>query len=866
MTAGIGSPGIHESLGMALSMSTMGVAMGLSSSTLGVNLGTGSSIGPGRMGEDERRRRLEAVLQVIGQRTGMVSQHGLEQLGRRLGLNLAWDSFSTTRIGHGRLLTLAGSQDSFAVDVEFCERPNETDNVVRVTLTYHGLNDAVNEGTGQAGRIMHRNLTTRKDDQGITPALDRFAINLEKLSRMDKLSTAGVSCFEAINGVYTSLKKLHDHETKAAATLLEDRATDQRVEMEVLCKGSGSPKLHARGRLGMQLDYWRSQYLALSRVQTARIPEDCTPMDLDTDTNQTMNNDLFEDDGLTYSLIIECEYSPPHTYPTIRVSTDWISDRVKQSPDDIDSVLNDTNESSPPILHTDWQDPIAFGPAQEGEVHSQARFTAKFDPPICIPFRTAVQIYASVGVDISHELCNVAWHAHILDCLETPLPAAGSPFRTVAYRSLARPSEEPSDYEREVWRASLTIPRAESARVIDSLPFSHPKQLVAVLPILRQYIFLGSLLKKIFPSKPTLSLAAKSERRPNTVHFSQEEHSKRPISGSALNDDIDIFMAASDDEADGKSTTAPQRDQLDAQPPIKSLDIMLRMDGLVGPRLAIAVPPAQSYRDTGESKMVLAESYLRPIFLRALRQNGAPCGTLSRRTLTTLSGASHIYVFSHPDAPSRGQKHLFTLLPTSPPTPALALGSSLENPPSPDTFVENPDFLQVLHSVVAEHAVQDPSVQSQASAFVSQSGSGLGSGGSLFPQNRLKQRQSRSPAADKANKGANGEKRHARHDGSRTDGMSAQGVQLPGGRGGFIHVQDERNPPDWGRIAWPEDILGSLEVDGSGQFVDGTGRYQRSGTYRLVTREGMFGISSFLRDKVKDSLTSIEKNLTTKQS
>jgi hypothetical protein len=34
----------------------------------------------------------------------------------------------------------------------------------------------------------------------------------------------------------------------------------------------------------------------------------------------------------------------------------------------------------------------------------------------------------------------------------------------------------------------------------------------------------------------------------------------------------------------------------------------------------------------------------------------------------------------------------------------------------------------------------------------------------------------------------------------------------------------------------PEDILGSVEVDGKGEIV---GNYQPSGTYRIVTNEGM---------------------------
>jgi hypothetical protein len=34
----------------------------------------------------------------------------------------------------------------------------------------------------------------------------------------------------------------------------------------------------------------------------------------------------------------------------------------------------------------------------------------------------------------------------------------------------------------------------------------------------------------------------------------------------------------------------------------------------------------------------------------------------------------------------------------------------------------------------------------------------------------------------------------------------------------------------------PEDIFGSVEVDGKGEII---GNYQASGTYRIVTNEGM---------------------------
>lgn len=63
-------------------------------------------------------------------------------------------------------------------------------------------------------------------------------------------------------------------------------------------------------------------------------------------------------------------------------------------------------------------------------------------------------------------------------------------------------------------------------------------------------------------------------------------------------------------------------------------------------------------------------------------------------------------------------------------------------------------------------------------------------------------------------------------------------------------MSDSRNPPDYGRIAWPEDIFGSLQVDGKGELVGEAGEYQASGTYRIVTRDGMSVYSLLLVQEV----------------
>jgi len=74
-------------------------------------------------------------------------------------------------------------------------------------------------------------------------------------------------------------------------------------------------------------------------------------------------------------------------------------------------------------------------------------------------------------------------------------------------------------------------------------------------------------------------------------------------------------------------------------------------------------------------------------------------------------------------------------------------------------------------------------------------------------------------------------------------------------------LSDERAPPDYGRIAWPEDIFGSVEVDGQGKFVGENGNWQSSGSYRVVTREGVLGLSEYLRGKVVERLREEEDRL-----
>ncbi|KAI1177201.1 hypothetical protein F4777DRAFT_543129 [Nemania sp. FL0916] len=210
---------------------------------------------------------------------------------------------------------------------------------------------------------------------------------------------------------------------------------------------------------------------------------------------------------------------------------------------------------------------------------------------------------------------------------------------------------------------------------------------------------------------------------------------------------------------------------------------------------------------------------------------------LSHRSVSSLSSNPYIKAFPNA-APNSG--YLLTYLDTDPPTSRLAIGASTQLPPTPQSFTENHRFQSILVDVLRQHAAQDPDLQSQARAFA-------GPGGAIFSsQGAHLSRQRPQRAASKT----------AASSGGGAGGASGQGGAGGAGVGGHVHLSDLRNPPDYGRIAFPEDILGSIEVDGHGDII---GEFEPSGTYRIITNEGILGLSDFLRTKLIERLKEEEE-------
>lgn len=468
----------------------MGIASGMSPLGGGASGVNGSLSGIGTVGvrvqEEERRRRMEAVVALVGTRWGRVCQEGLERAAKRVGLECLWEE------GRGGKRTLSIAGNGVLVDVEF-----HMEEVKGVTLEYMVSGSEVGKRAGEGAEVLKRDLTG--GDEGGYVMLDAFVGNLERLAKMDKLSEDGVSCFDAVEGIRFALQSVFELEVGKTRDEKGPDAVKEAIDREVLCRGSGRPKMHAAGRVGLALQYWMERSLLLPVTQE---PE---AMDVNDDTAPP------DEEPTIYSAIIETEALSSSLYPPIRISDSWLGSPIEQS----------THTDSDPFTeHTsslNWQEPppTYISPSQpsepstiptsphdplQGSQTPNVRFLARLEPPIVVPLQVAVDIYQSVNAPLTQESIQPTTYESLLFA-DVPVPQSQ---RTVtktitSYDASGTPTEHRHQY-------TLFSLQPDYGRVIDSLPFSHPRQLIAILPLLRQWALVGSFIRRSFmPDLPSLT-------------------------------------------------------------------------------------------------------------------------------------------------------------------------------------------------------------------------------------------------------------------------------------------------------------------------------------------------------------------------
>jgi hypothetical protein len=398
--------------------------------------------------------------------------------------------------GSTRTLIIAGS--ALALDIDF------SNNIVKkVALSFPDSPEIVTRHTEKAGNILQEDLEFKPNESPLTKMLDRFAANLERLAALDKLSVIpGLNCHEAIAGIYESLERLHKWEVER----LKEQENmsgkgEEFIERTAMCLKSGKPAMHTRHRLGLSLDYWQEKRRILAKGP--------------------------KEDRKTWSLLVECAPMPPMVYPPLRVSEKWISPEIqKENPPAEDIFL-----AAEGGLILDWLEPEntilpSTDPpkvdAMEGldqpsnEKFPDVIFVTKFDPPLIVPLGIAMQIYNTTNAPLD------VYQQSTFDGLMFP---HGPEDRVDAGegRTVKRETTIPifsKDGERttQVHKNTLFIEKIDYGLTLTELPFSHPRQLVEMLPTLRQYAFLSTILSKSFssskppPPKPEPKLENKNKK------------------------------------------------------------------------------------------------------------------------------------------------------------------------------------------------------------------------------------------------------------------------------------------------------------------------------------------------------------------
>ncbi|RYP70529.1 hypothetical protein DL769_004943 [Monosporascus sp. CRB-8-3] len=535
------SPAAKNSPAMAPSASTMGHSVNqpvnfdsptaaAALGALGINdlgldtLSMGGLVGgTGRADEDDRKRRMDEVIKILmDANSARVSNDSLERLAKQLDLDSIWEDV----IGgekNAKTLIIAGS--IMSVEIGITEHT-----VNHAALAFNEPIAIVDKHVDRASEVLKRDLSLAPNQSPLTKYLTQFKANLKRLATLDKLSVSpGLNCHEAVAGIYESLVRLHrwDLEKLREDPSLSGQSEDK-LKVYALCTRHGYPQMHTRGQIGLSLDYWKDK---------RKLPS--TTVDTD-------------DDRKTWAIKIGCgpinsmDYTPMSNmaYTPVRVSEKWIGPDIEKS----DPTNEDIISATGPVL--DWLEPenTILPPTEElkseeglepdnpmsGPKTPEVVFLATFDPPVIVTQAVAMDIY---------KLCATEPHlsSATFDVLQFPIPE-GSAYdpseprmvehtRTVATFPGVKEGQTEPDLKTHM--NTLHIYKPVYGQILREVPFSHPKELVQMLPTLRQYAFLSTLLFNSFKRQgPSAPKATKGN-----------DKSKDSSVASTIGDDFSRFMS-----------------------------------------------------------------------------------------------------------------------------------------------------------------------------------------------------------------------------------------------------------------------------------------------------------------------------------
>ncbi|KAK4104540.1 hypothetical protein N658DRAFT_442064 [Parathielavia hyrcaniae] len=577
--------------------------------------------------EDEMARKLDNVIAILSRCKGLVSEAGLERLAKKLELEYMWESSMGS--DSKRTLIVAGS--ALELLIEFCN-----DVVQSVALSFPDSAEIVNKHAEAAGEILSNDLRLRNGQSPLTKSLDGFVANFERLAVLDKLSIMpALNLFEAIAGIYESLCRLHAWELQKAReeASAETRAREQYLENLVTCTKSGKPTMNARGRVGMALEYWKEDWQITFKKPSLREWAD-------------------EVGKRRWSILVDCApHKVNHLNPVlnpVRISDKWIGPNLTKipHPGELHAATGLTpmidwlepESTFVPISDQTKADPMQPDPSLLGPRLPDVVFHAAFDPPVHIPEFLWLQI-RQLGCVMDESPLRHPMTVDTFDSLVLPYPPGQGPdggdSRQISITKRARIKDDatPGKYLLKRHATSLYVYLPEPSRTLTGMTFSHPQQLISILPSLRQYVFLATLLENSFKEQPDAQdwtdpadkKLSPAPVRTSTVLTNQTAYSNMTTAHTtttttAIKNEIPPAPWAPE-----QTTQAAKEGDDDDEPPLR-IDTTLTMDPV--PHLKVSFPFGEKHNnEISASADVELE----------IRENGA-VHVLSQNVLTEANG------------------------------------------------------------------------------------------------------------------------------------------------------------------------------------------------------------------------------------
>ncbi|KAJ5744420.1 hypothetical protein N7533_009290 [Penicillium manginii] len=369
-------------------------------------------------------------------------RHRIEEVVRSLRTRVAGRGVS--RDGIERLSRLEGLERLWQDD-----NINIAGNFVDLEIEFHAGNDVVKEVNLQYATPEHSEGGRR---EAATLVLKRNLIQSLQDAESGKWRSLGpfyknlqwLAKLDKLSQEVNCFEALEGLEDNLKRIWVEENKDGQHGgDHEHLCNGViGRPTMHKGTRVGLGLEYWVEQAKLLDSNNATSA--DSMAVDHPQETDPEV-----EDQQKTWTVMIECEEG----YPSLRISKEWIGSEIfgpRERSEPLPSIgsAESVNWLEPPqtmrLPQSDHPDSMALDSNMMGHSPPQSS--------ICRQFQDQRRTLRLSLVEESTKL----------------------------------PSKHP-------------IQRT-NRRTISELPFSHPRQLAEILPVLRQYALLASIIRRAFNS------------------------------------------------------------------------------------------------------------------------------------------------------------------------------------------------------------------------------------------------------------------------------------------------------------------------------------------------------------------------------